>query len=269
MQLDLEHDRLAGQLLVGVVFGEGDVDLELVPCLVAQNALLKAGDHVAAAQLNGLILCGAALEGLALQQALVIDMYDVALDGRALVGHQLGGGIAAALQHAVDLLVGHFRGDALGGKAGGLGQVQLRLQGDGGGGHKALILLHADQIVDRSVHRHKAMLCQSGVVQCGHVLVHQVVDGVVPEGVLTAVGLDLGTVGLAFFKALDRIVGAGALIHRVCCGLQFLSRCAEGHFADTLFRSFHAYQFHRIYPPWCLFAGEETCIPAKAHSKNI
>ena len=143
---------------------EGDEDVELLACLVAQDALLKAGDHAAAAQLQGLVLGGAALEGLALQQAFVVDMYDVALDGRALVGHQLRGCIAAALQHAVDLLVGHFRGDTLGGKAGGLGQVQLRLQGDGGGGHKALILLHADQIVDRSVHRHKAMLCQSGVV---------------------------------------------------------------------------------------------------------
>ena len=248
---------------------EGDEDVELLACLVAQDALLKAGDHAAAAQLQGLVLRGAALEGLALQQAFVVDMYDVALDGRALVGHQLRGGIAAALQHAVDLLVGHFRGDALGGKAGGLGQVQLRLQGDGGGGHKALILLHADQIVDRSVHRHKAMLCQSGVVQCGHVLVHQVVDGVIPESVLAAVSLDLCTVSLAFFEALDRVRGAGALVNRIGCSLQFFSTGAESHFADTLFRSFHAYQFHRIYPPWCLFAGEETCIPAKAHSKNI
>ena len=45
MQLDLEHNGLAGQLLVGVVLGEGDVDLELVPCLVAQNAILETGDH--------------------------------------------------------------------------------------------------------------------------------------------------------------------------------------------------------------------------------
>ena len=37
-----------------VAVGEGDKDLELLACLVAQNALLKAGDHAAAAQLNGL-----------------------------------------------------------------------------------------------------------------------------------------------------------------------------------------------------------------------
>ena len=140
-------------------------------------------------------------------------------------------------------------------EAGGLGQVQLRLQGHGGGGYKALVLFHAHQVVTGLVHRVEAVLGQCSVVQCGHVLVHQVVDGVVPEGVLTAVGLDLGTVGLAFFKALDRIVGAGALIHRVGCGFQFFGGGAEGHFADALFRSFHAYQFHRIYPPCCPLQG--------------
>ena len=54
-----------------------------------------------------------------------------------LVRHQLSGHDAAALQHSVDLLVGDFRGDALGLEAGGLGQAQLRLQGGGGSGHKA------------------------------------------------------------------------------------------------------------------------------------
>ena len=47
-------------------------------------------------QLDGLVLCGAALEGLALQQTFVIDMYDVALYGRTLVRHQLSGSSAAA-----------------------------------------------------------------------------------------------------------------------------------------------------------------------------
>ena len=255
VQLDLEHHSLAGQVLCMVALREGDVDVEFVACLVAQDAVLKAGDHAAAAQLHGLVLCGAALEGHAVQQALKVHVHHVALHGRALVGHQLGGGIAAALQHRVDLLVGHGGSDALHHKTGGLGQVQLRLQGHGGGGYKALVLFHAHQVVAGLVHRVEAVLGQRSVVQCGHVLVHQVVDGVVPEGVLTAVGLDLGTVGLAFFKALDRIVGAGALIHRVGCGFQFFGGGAEGHFADALFRSFHAYQFHRIYPPCCPLQG--------------
>ena len=157
MQLDLEHDRLAGQLLVGVVLGEGDVDLELVPCLVAQNAILETGDHAAAAQLHRLVLCRAALKGHTVQKTLKVHVHHIALYSGALVGHQLCGIVAAALQHRVDLLVGHLRGDALGGKAGGLGQLQLGLQRHGGGSHKALILLHAYQIVAGIIHRRKAV----------------------------------------------------------------------------------------------------------------
>ena len=176
-------------------------------------------------------------------------MYDVALDGRTLVRHQLSGSIAAALQHAVDFFVGHFRRDALGDETSGFGQVQLRLQGNGSSGHKTLVLFDADQIVGGLVHRHITVLGQSGIIQCRHILVHQVVDGIVPEGVFAAVGLDLCTVRFALFEALDRIRGAGALINGIGCSFQLFRAGAESHFADTLFRSFHAYQFHRIYPP--------------------
>ena len=143
---------------------EGDEDVELLAALVAEDAFLEAGDHPAAAQLQGLVLGGAAVEGLAFQQALVVDVDDVALDGRTLVRHQLSGHGAAALQHSVDLLVGDFRGDALGLEAGGLGQAQLGLQGGGGSGHKTLVLLHADQVVDRLVHSVEAVFCHRCVV---------------------------------------------------------------------------------------------------------
>ena len=127
-------------------------------------------------------------------------------------------------------------------EAGGLGQVQLRLQRGGGGGYKSLVLFDADQVVAGLIHRLEAVLGHGGLVQGRNVAIHQVVDGI-----------DLSTVGLALGKALDGVAGAGALIHRIGCGLQLLSRCAEGHLADTLFGSFHAYQFHRnptsVLPP--------------------
>ena len=236
-----------------IAYREGDVDLEFLAALVAQNAVLKAGDHPAAAQLQGLVLCGTALEGLAVQQTLVIDVNDVALNGRALVGHQFGSSIAAALQHGIDLFVGDGGGHALHMEAGGLGQVQLRLQRGGGGGYKALVLFNADQVIAGLIHRLEAVLGHGGLVQGRNIAIHQVVDGIIPECVLAAVGLDLSTVGLALGKALDGVAGAGALIHRIGCGLQLLSCCAEGHLADTLFGSFHAYQFHRnptsVLPP--------------------
>ena len=256
VQLDLEHDRLAGQFLGVVTLREGHMDLKLVAGLVAQDAVLEAGDHAAAAQLYRLVLCGAALEGHAVQQTLKVHVHHVALHGRSLVRHQLGSSVTAALQHRVDFLIGDSRGDALHHKAGGLGQVQFRLQRHSGGGHKALVLLHADQVVHRLIHGLKAVLFHGGIVQCGNVLIHQVIDGIVPEGVLAAVCFDLLPVGFPLGEALDRIRCAGALIDRVGGGLQFFGTCAEGHFADALFRSFHAYQFHRIYPPCCPSAGE-------------
>ncbi len=244
-QLDLEDRGLAGQILHMIMHREIDSDLELFAALVAEDAVLETGDHPAAAQLQGLVLGGAAREGFAVQQTFVVHVDDVAFDGGTLVGYQLGRRGAAALQHGVDLLVGDGRGDALDLEAGSLGQGQLRLQGGGGSGHKALVLLHADQIIAGLVHRLEAVFFHGGVVQSGHVLVHQVVDGVIPEGVLAAVGFDLSAVSLALGKAFDGVGSAGALVHRVGCGLQLFSRCAEGHFADTLFGSFHAYQFHR------------------------
>ena len=86
MQLDLEHNGLAGQLLVGVVLGEGDVDLELVPCLVAQNAILETGDHAAAAQLHGLVLCRAALKGHTVQKTLKVHVHTLPFTAGPLWG---------------------------------------------------------------------------------------------------------------------------------------------------------------------------------------
>ena len=203
---DLKDGFLAGQILGVVVGREGDVQVELVACLVAQDALLKAGDHPAAAQLDGLFFGAAAGERLAVDIAGVVHMDDVALDGRALVGHHLGKAGAAALDQPLHLLVGGGGDGAADLKALGLAQLQGGLQGDGGGGHKAVLLLDADQVVAGLVHRGQLAVGQGLFVQAGDVPVHQVVDGVVPEDMLAPVGLDLGAVGLPFGKALKVIL---------------------------------------------------------------
>ena len=51
---------------------EVDRDLELFAALVAEDAVLETGDHPAAAQLQGLVLGGAAREGFAVQQTFVV-----------------------------------------------------------------------------------------------------------------------------------------------------------------------------------------------------
>ena len=242
--LDLKDGFLAGQVLGVVVGGESDVQIELVPCLVADDALLKAGDHPAAAQLDGLLGGAAAGERLAVDVAGVVHVDDVALDGGALVGHQLGKAGAAALDHPLHLLVGGGGDGAADLKALGLAQLQGGLQSDGGGGHKAVLFLDADQVVAGLVHRGQVLLSQGLFIQAGDVPVHQVVDGVVPKDVLSSVGLDLGAVGLPFGKALDRKGIPRALIDSLGGLLQLCGRGAEGHFADVLFRRFYTYQFH-------------------------
>ena len=248
-QVDFKNSRLSGQIFDVVVCREGHVDVKALAALVAEDAVLETGDHPAAAKLQGLVLCGTAGEDLAVDGTLVIHVDDVALDSRALVRHQLCGGLTTTLENIVDLLIGDSRSDALGLETSGLGQVQLGLQSSGSRRDKALVLLDADEVIDRVVHSLETVFCHCGVVQSRNIFVHQVVDGVIPEGMFAAVRLDLSAVRLALCKAPDRVGSAGALVHCIGCSFQFLSRCAEGHLADTLFGSFHAYQFHRIYPP--------------------
>ena len=167
--LDLEGGLFAGQVLGVVGGGEGDVQVELIPCLVADDAFLKAGDHPAAAQLDGLLGGRAAGERLAVDIAGVVHVDDVALDRRALVGHQLGKAGAAALDHPVHLLVGGGGDGAADLKALGLAQHEGGLQGDGGGGHEAVLFFYADQVVAGLVHRGQIVVGQGLFVQAGDV----------------------------------------------------------------------------------------------------
>ena len=119
------------------------------------------------------------------------------------MGHQLGKASPAALDHPVHFLVGGG-GDGAGHlKAGGLFQLERRLQGHRGGGDKAILLFDADQVVAGLVHRLQIVFGQGLFVQGGDVPVHQVVDGVIPKDMLAPVRLDLGPVSLSFGETLD------------------------------------------------------------------
>ena len=112
MELDLENSVLALEVLRLILLGELDVDIELVAGVVADDLLLKAGDEVAGAELEVIFLRLAALERLAVAEALEVDDNGVAV----LCGTILNGDHAAvALTNAVDLLVDHLVGD-LGGE---------------------------------------------------------------------------------------------------------------------------------------------------------
>ena len=106
--LDGEDRVLAGQLLGLVVLGEGDLDLALFARFGAGQLLLEALDQLAAAELQQVVGGLAALEGLAVAQALEVDQQHVAVGGGALDRLELGEALADALDLAVDDLVGRL-----------------------------------------------------------------------------------------------------------------------------------------------------------------
>ncbi len=78
------------------------------PALAPAELLLEALDQLAAAQLEQVVARLAALEGLAVEQALEVDQQHVAVGGGALDRLQLGEAFADALDLAVDDLVGRL-----------------------------------------------------------------------------------------------------------------------------------------------------------------
>ena len=76
----MEHRVLAGQLR-DVLRGEGDLYVALLAHGGAGHLLLKAGDEVAAAQQQGILLALAALKGHAVHKALEVQRHLVAHGG--------------------------------------------------------------------------------------------------------------------------------------------------------------------------------------------
>ncbi len=131
MYLDAEHRVLAGQF--GDVFrGERHLHVPLLAHGGAGYLLLKAGDEVAAAQQQGILLALAALERHAVHEALKVQRDLVAHGGLLRVPD--GGVLLRVLgQRGLGIIAAelHLRID--GGKALVLPQLHLRVQVDNGG----------------------------------------------------------------------------------------------------------------------------------------
>ena len=109
LDLDLEARLLAGQLLVAVVLGEGDLDRALLARGGSGELLLEALDQPARAELEQVAARLAALEGLVVDVAGEVDHHEVAVGGLALDGLQRRGGLAHPLQLGVHLVGGDLR----------------------------------------------------------------------------------------------------------------------------------------------------------------
>ena len=200
LQGDLEGSGLTGQLSGVVLLGEGDVHVELLTDLVADDLILEAGDEGAGAQLQVVVLALAALESDAVDEALEVDLGGVAVLGGSLIGDLGLAGVALAddLDLVVDLDLGcgldHLGGlDAL---------VALDLHGGlhgNGSGEGDAVVVDVGDIEFGAAHGLHTGLGQSGLIGLGKHLV----SGILPENALTVHTLDDGAGSLTLTEAGD------------------------------------------------------------------
>ena len=84
MKFNLEHSRFAFEL-VGVFFGERNIYVELIADVFADYLLLKAGNETARAELERIALGFAAVKRFAVNEALEVYRYGVAVLRRSVV----------------------------------------------------------------------------------------------------------------------------------------------------------------------------------------
>lgn len=126
VDLDLEHRRLALQVLGLVVGREGHVQAALFAGLGAHQLVFEAGDHALGADHEAETLGGTALKGLAVDRAVEVQVQAVAVFGgfRAVgPGRTLA---AQGVDHLLDVGVGHGGHRALDLHAGQAGQLYFR-----------------------------------------------------------------------------------------------------------------------------------------------
>ena len=160
-----------------VIFREGDVQLELVASLVADNLLLKARDELAGAEVEREVFAFAALECNAVLEAFKVNQSGVAVLGSSFNVGQTGVSLSHSFQLGVDVgshdgLDGLFCLDALVVLNG-----YVRFYSDGRFEVEAVALLDLQVGDVRAVNRLDARFFYSGLVSCrvNHV------DGVVIE----------------------------------------------------------------------------------------
>ena len=145
---DRELDRLARQLGLPVVLGEGDRERLLLVLAHAHQLVLEAGDHALVAQHQGHPIRLGALDRLAVPATLEPDDHEVARLGRPILHrHQARLLLAQLLDHRVEPLVG----DLL----------------DLGREREVLVVAEVDLRPHRDRHAYAAPLPSSNVVHSG------------------------------------------------------------------------------------------------------
>ena len=200
---------LALEILGMILLGEGDVDVLLLAGIDTHQLLLEAGDEGVGADVQGLILGGAALEGHAVHLAAVIEDDPIpVLHGpiHVLIADLL---LLLHLQSVVHFFVRHSIRQLLHGYTLVLAQRYVGLELDLGHVGDALGLAHDGDIHHGgTVHGDQLMLSHGGVVG----LRPAKIEGLVIEDHGAVVGLNDLAGGFALAEAGHGIAAAGFMV---------------------------------------------------------
>ena len=228
-----------------VGLGEGQLDVLHIAGSHAHNAILEAGDEGVGAQLQAVVLCGAACEGNVVLQADVVDDSGVAQLSCTIHSHQLGSTVHVHLQ----FLVHSFLGDS--------GQDLVCFQ--------ALVLLQSDFGTNgNGCLEGEALLAQGQDLDLGG---SHVVQALLSDGCVASLGVDqlqcLFVEDACAVHALDDLTGSLALtetgdvdaaavlhVNLVQASLKLLSGNFHNEFDFVLFLVFNnALDSHVDFPP--------------------
>ena len=239
----MEDDLLAGEILV-IILGEGNVEVLLVAGLHADDLILKAGNEAAGAELELIVLALAALERLAVVEALEVDHGNVALLGLAVHGNEAG----VALSHLVQALLHIVSADLdlllLGGQALVLTELDLGIHSDGRLEGEAVLVdlvVHdlnfgiADDIESALADSLRICLGQSDV------------NGIAVEHARAVELFDHLAGGLAGAEAGNAELVAGLGISLGDGGFKLLRADLDGHRDSALFQLFNIFDSHDFF----------------------
>ncbi len=241
----MEHHGLAGQVRV-VVLGEGDVDVLLLADAHAGDLILKAGNKLAGTDLQIKAVALAAVEGHAVQEALEVDVGNVALgNSPVLHGHHAAVAVGHLLDPALHVLISD--GD-LG--LGGLDTLVLAQSDLGvhrhGGLEGETLLAHAQQLHLGIAHHLQLLLLDGGGIGVGQGLVH----GLFVEDAGAVHVLDHLAGGFAGAEARHPDAPALLPVGLLNGSLELPGAYLHGESDHALFQFFTAFHTHFIFPPF-------------------
>ena len=241
MQLNLEHSGLALQFFCMIILGECHIHVKLVANVVAYDLIFEAGDKLAGAQSQLIVVGLAAVKLFAIHIAVKIDGDNVAVLGSTVL-HVDNAGVALThtVDFPVDILSGNFHGH--------LGDLNALVAFDGGFGlgdniqlaHNALILA---ALIDLE-------LANADDLQAGllHSLHHhgtiQMIDSGFVEHFLTVIFFNKRPGSMAFPEAGNIHLFAFALVNGVDGVVKFFGADLQLQFIAVGFHFVSRFYIH-------------------------